>query len=164
MRAHGTTPWWIPLIIPLDNSPFAWWTLPCSRVPLTYLESLLCVWCDPCPLWSQVACKLTSPSPFPPIPFSRPQQFPIPVMCPSTMTSRHRLHIVRYKINTRKYKDGKNKLTVTEDDIKTSKISAYAYARPCLKSIVRDLRKQGEMSSSYQVTKWIGSRRPNGSL
>ncbi len=43
---------------PLDNSP-------CTRVPLTYLESLLSMWCDPCPPWSQVACKLTSPSPFP---------------------------------------------------------------------------------------------------
>jgi hypothetical protein len=30
------------------------------------LESLLSVWCNPCPPWSQVACKLTSPSPFPP--------------------------------------------------------------------------------------------------
>jgi hypothetical protein len=60
IRAHGTN----PLTSHLDNSPFAWRTLPCSQVPLTCMESLLCVWCDPCPLWSQVACKLTSsPSP-----------------------------------------------------------------------------------------------------
>jgi hypothetical protein len=87
------TPWRVPLIIPL-----ALRTLPCSPVPLTYLESLLCMWCDPCPLWSQVACKLTSsPLPFPsPISLPVPQQFPIPIVCPSTTTSRHRLHVVRY--------------------------------------------------------------------
>jgi hypothetical protein len=51
--------WRNPLITPLDN-PL------CTRVPLTYLESLLSVWYDPCPPWSQVACKLTSPNPFPP--------------------------------------------------------------------------------------------------
>jgi hypothetical protein len=59
IKAHGATPWRVFLVTPLDNSP-------CSRVPLTYLESLLSVWCDPCPPWSQVACKLTSPSLFPP--------------------------------------------------------------------------------------------------
>jgi hypothetical protein len=68
---------------PLDNSP-------CTRVPFTYLESLLSVWCDPCPPWSQVACKLTSPSPFP------PQRFPNSIMRPSTTTSRHRLHLVQH--------------------------------------------------------------------
>jgi hypothetical protein len=31
-----------------------------------------------------------------PIPFSRPQRFPIPIMCPSTTTLWHRLHIVWY--------------------------------------------------------------------
>jgi hypothetical protein len=35
------------------------------------------------------------PPPSLPIPFSRPQRFPIPIMCPSTMTSRHRLHLVQ---------------------------------------------------------------------
>ncbi len=72
---------------PLDNSP-------CTRVPLTYLESLLSVWCDPCPPWSQVACKLTSPSPFPPHSLSRPRRFPNSTVRPSTTTSRHRLHLV----------------------------------------------------------------------
>ncbi len=28
------------------------------------------MWCDPCPPWSQVACKLTSPSPAPTVPHS----------------------------------------------------------------------------------------------
>ncbi len=66
-----------PLINPLDNSPLHGKTLPCSRVPLTYLESLLCVWCDTCPLWSQVACKLTSPLLFPsPFPFPAPNGSP----------------------------------------------------------------------------------------
>jgi hypothetical protein len=96
MRAHGTIPLITPWRIPLTILPFAWRILPCSRVPLTYLESLLCVWCDPCPLWSQVACKVTSPPLSLPIPFSRPQRFPISSMCPSTTTSQHRLHIVWY--------------------------------------------------------------------
>ncbi len=66
------SPWWIPLIIPLLPE-----TLPCSGVLLTYLESLLSVWCDPCPLWSQVACKLTSPLLFPsPFPFPAPNDSP----------------------------------------------------------------------------------------
>ncbi len=56
-----------PLTTPLDNSP-------CIQVPLTYLESLLSVWRNPCPPWSQVACKLTSPSPFP---FPAPNGSPI---------------------------------------------------------------------------------------
>jgi hypothetical protein len=64
-----------PSMIPLDDSPSAQRIPPCSRVPLTYLESLLCVWCDPCPLWSQVACKLTSP-PFPPHSLSRSPTVP----------------------------------------------------------------------------------------
>ncbi len=55
--------WCNPLITLLDT-PLN--SSPCSWVPLTYLESLLSVWCDPCPPWSQVACKLTSPSPNPP--------------------------------------------------------------------------------------------------
>jgi hypothetical protein len=99
IRAHGTN----PLMSPLDNSPFAWRTLPCFQVPLTYLEFLLCVWCDPCPPWSQVACKLTSsPLPFPsPMSLPVPQWFPILIVCPSTMTSRHQHHIVRY-INYKK--------------------------------------------------------------
>ncbi len=79
--------WCSPLITPLDNSP-------CSRVPLTYLESLLSVWCDPCPPWSQVACKLTSPSPFFPHSLFPPPTVPNPIMRPSTTTSRHRLHLV----------------------------------------------------------------------
>jgi hypothetical protein len=87
-----------PLVNPLGNPPSAWITLPCSRVPLTYLESLLCVWCDPCPLWSQVACKLTSPPPGSlPMPISRPQWSPMSIVCPSTTTSQPRLHIVWYR-------------------------------------------------------------------
>jgi hypothetical protein len=55
---------------PLYNPPLPGKSLPCSWTPLTYLESLLCVWCDSRPLWSQVACVLTFPPPFLPIPFS----------------------------------------------------------------------------------------------
>jgi hypothetical protein len=104
IRAHGTN----PLTSPLDTSPWLFplclATLPCSQVPLTYLESLLCVWCDPRPLWSQVACKLTPPPLSLPTPFSRPQRFPIPIMCPSTTASRHRLHIVRYTLYWKSFK------------------------------------------------------------
>ncbi len=75
----------LPLITSLDNSPCTW-------VPLTYLESLLFVWCDPRPPWSQVACKLTSPSPFH---FPAPNGSPNSIVRPFKTTSRHRLHIVR---------------------------------------------------------------------
>ncbi len=72
-QSHLVTPWQFPLIIP----PLPWESLPCSGVPLTYLESLLWVWCDLCPLWSQVACKLTSPLLFPsPFPFPAPNSSP----------------------------------------------------------------------------------------
>jgi hypothetical protein len=86
--------WRNPLVTPLDNSPLM---TPldgslCTRVPLTYLESLLSVWCDPHPPWSQVACKLTSPSPFP---FPTPNGSPNSIVRPSKTTSRHWLHLVR---------------------------------------------------------------------
>ncbi len=69
-----------PLLIPLDNSPFSW-------VPPTYLESLLFAWCDPRPPWSQVACKLTSPSPFPPHSI-----FPPPMVSPIQLCAPLRRH------------------------------------------------------------------------
>ncbi len=77
--------WRNPLLTPFDNSP-------CTRVPLTYLESLLSVWCDPRPPWSQVAGKLTSPSPFP---FPAPNGSPNSIVRPPKTTSRHQLHLVR---------------------------------------------------------------------
>jgi hypothetical protein len=87
--SHGATPYEFPLLIPLDNSPF-------PRVPPTYLESLLFVWCDPRPPWSQVARKLTSPSPFPPHSIFPPSNgSPNVIVRPFKMTSPHRLHIVR---------------------------------------------------------------------
>jgi hypothetical protein len=70
---------------PLANSLF-------PEVFLTYLESLLFLWCDPCPPWSQVARKLASPSPFQ---FPDPPGFPQIIVRPSKMTSRLRIHIVR---------------------------------------------------------------------
>jgi hypothetical protein len=82
------------LFIPLP-SPFA--------NSLCYsLESLLLTW-NPSscvvrshPPWSQVACKLTSPSPTLPIPNSHsPQGFPKLIVRPTKTTSRSRLHIVR---------------------------------------------------------------------
>ncbi len=89
--------WCNPLWIPLANSP-CWfpWQLPFPWVPPTYLESLLSAWCDPRPPWSQVACKLTSLSPFPPHSnFPTPHGLPKSIVRPSKTTSRHRLHIVR---------------------------------------------------------------------
>ncbi len=75
-----------PLMTPLENSP-------CTRVPLTYLESLLSVWCDPCPPWSQAACKLTSPSPFPFPPPTVPQINYAPsyddITTPTSLSSAH---------------------------------------------------------------------------
>jgi hypothetical protein len=82
----------IPLAIPLCQF-------------LLSLESLLLTW-NPSscvvrsrPPWSQVACKLTSPSPFPPhflpILISQPPRgFPKSIVRPSKTTSRSRLHIV----------------------------------------------------------------------
>jgi hypothetical protein len=72
---------------------------PC-QLPLIHPFYLLgiphSVWCDPCPPWSQVACKLTSPSPFPPHSlFPLPNGFPNSIVHPSKTTSRHRLHLVR---------------------------------------------------------------------
>ncbi len=97
-EAYGTIPLTIPLVVPLVIPPLPEKSLPCSCIPFTYLESLLCVWCDSGPLWSQVACVLTSPLPLPsPFSFPAPQRFPISTMCPPTTTLRHRLHIVRYK-------------------------------------------------------------------
>jgi hypothetical protein len=58
------------------------------RADCTYLESLLFAWCDPRPPCSQVACKLTSPYPFPPHSnFPSPQGFPKSVERPSKTTS-----------------------------------------------------------------------------
>ncbi len=88
-EVHGT----IPLIIPLclENS---------SPVPepllLTWNPSFA-LWCNSCPLWSLVACILTSsPLLSSPSPFPFPQRFPISNMCPPTTTLRHWLHIFRY--------------------------------------------------------------------
>ncbi len=86
---------------PLGNSPLPGKSLPCSWSPLTYLESLLCVWCDSRPPWSQVACVLTSPPFSSPSPFPFPQRFPVSNTCPSTTTSQNRLHIVRYTRDAR---------------------------------------------------------------
>jgi hypothetical protein len=76
--------WRNPLVFPLANSP-------CTRVPLTYLESLLPVWCNPCPPWYQVACKLTSPPIPSPFHFPAPNGSPNSIVRPSKTTSRHRL-------------------------------------------------------------------------
>ncbi len=88
-EVHGT----VPLVNPLCLEK----SLPYSWSPLTYLESLLCVWCDSCPPWSQVACVLTFPPFFLPIPlFPFPNGSPVLNTCPPTATSQRRLHIVRY--------------------------------------------------------------------
>ncbi len=81
----------IPLAIPLCQF-------------LLSLESLLLTW-NPSfcvvrshPPWSQVACKLNSPSPTLPIPNSHPPQgFPKLIVRPTKTTSQSRLHIVQNK-------------------------------------------------------------------
>jgi hypothetical protein len=98
LLGHGATPCYFPLPIPLANSP---WQLPFPWVPPTCWESLLFAWCDHRPPWSQVACKLTSPSPFPPHSLFPHQRFPNSIMRPSTTTSWHRLHLVRHKTDLR---------------------------------------------------------------
>ncbi len=97
MRAHGTipliTPWWIPLVIPL---------LPEEPSPVP--ESLLLTWnpsfaCGAIPVHSGPRLLVNwplPPSPFPPHSHFPPWWFPIPIMCPSTMTSLPRLHIAGY--------------------------------------------------------------------
>ncbi len=115
-----------PLMNPLDNSPYAWRTLPCSRIPLTYLESLLCVWCDPCPLWSQVV-NWPPPLPFPsPFSFLAPLRFPIPIVCPCTTTSWPQLHIVWYNIQSISCTWGL-KLNIFINVIKYIKLFRYVY-------------------------------------
>jgi hypothetical protein len=85
-------PLFTPLVISFCQFPLP--IPPCTRDPLTYLESLLSMWCDPRPPWSQVACKLTSPSPFSPHSlFPPPNGFPNSIVRPSKTTSRHRLHL-----------------------------------------------------------------------
>jgi hypothetical protein len=97
LEAHGT----IPLTIPLDDPPLPGKSLPCSRIPLTYLESLLCMWCDSHPLRSQVAYILTSPSPFPSS-FPAPQWFPqfnyVPFYDDITTSTSHSL--IQYHCST----------------------------------------------------------------
>jgi hypothetical protein len=83
--AHGTIPFDNPLTIPLDNPPLLEESLPCPRVSLTYLESLLCVWYNSRPLWSQVASILTSP--FPPH-----SLFPLPNGSPLQLCALLRWH------------------------------------------------------------------------
>ncbi len=52
---YGAISHYSPCWFPLANSP--------CQFPFTYQETLLFVQCDPRPPWSQVAHKLTSPSP-----------------------------------------------------------------------------------------------------
>jgi hypothetical protein len=90
------TPRRIPLIIPLVNFPFGWRPslVPWSLSP-TWNPSFLCgeILVHP---GSRLLVNWPPPPLSLPIPISHPQRFPIPIMCPSTTTSRHRLHIVRY--------------------------------------------------------------------
>jgi hypothetical protein len=93
MLSHGES-----LVIPLAGFPFA--ISPCQFLP--FLKSLLLTW-NPSfcvvrsrPPWSQVARKLTFPSPFPPHSnFSTPWGFPKSIVHPTKTTSRSRLYIVR---------------------------------------------------------------------
>jgi hypothetical protein len=86
------------LVIPLAGFPFA--IFPCQFLP--FFKSLLLTW-NPSfsvlrsrPPWSQVARKLTSPSPFPHhSKFPSPQGIPDLIARPTKTTSRSRLHIVR---------------------------------------------------------------------
>ncbi len=75
-QPSANSPCQFPPLTPLDNSP-------CSESPLLTWNSLLSVWCDPCPPWSQVACKLTSPSPF---------HFPAPTVPPIQLCALLRRH------------------------------------------------------------------------
>jgi hypothetical protein len=89
------TKWWINSKLELTHSPWnehSSTNSPCTRVPLTYLETLLSARCNPRPPWSQVACKLTSPSPFH---FPAPNGSPNSIVRSPKMTSRYRLHLVR---------------------------------------------------------------------
>ncbi len=89
-------PLWSPCD-PLDNPPLPGRSLPCSWIPLTYLESLLCVWCDSRPLWSRLLVYWPPPLPLLfPFSFLLPNGSPNSLKCPSTPTSWHRLHIVLY--------------------------------------------------------------------
>jgi hypothetical protein len=86
IQSHGATPYEFPLPIPLADFPCQF---PFSLSPCHLLG----------PPWSQVACKLTSSSPFQ---FPAPHGFPKSVVRPSKTSSRHWLHIVRNisKVNT----------------------------------------------------------------
>ncbi len=93
MPSYGTISWYSPCWFPFATSP-------CQFLP--FLKSLLLTWNSSyCmvrsrPPWSQVARKLTSPSPFPPpskVP--SPQGIPNLIVRSSKTTSRSRLHIVR---------------------------------------------------------------------
>ncbi len=80
---------WFPLLAPLANSFF-----PLNPFSLTWNPSSSVVRSRP--PWSQVARKLTSPSPFPPhSKFPSPQGIPSLIVRPIKMTSRSWLHIVR---------------------------------------------------------------------
>jgi hypothetical protein len=101
---YGAIPRYSPCYFPLP--------IPLAIPLCQFLVSLLLTW-NPStcvvqsrPPWSQVARKLTSPSPFPPhflpIPISRPPQgFPRSIVHPTKMTSRSRLHIVRNRYHLR---------------------------------------------------------------
>jgi hypothetical protein len=82
-------PCWLPFaIFPYQFLPFL------KSLLLTWNPSFCVVWsCKP---WSQVACKLTSSSPFPPhSKFPSPQGIPSLNVRPTKTTSRSQLHIVR---------------------------------------------------------------------
>ncbi len=59
------------------------------------------MWCDPCPPWSQVVCKLTSPSPFPPhslfppptVPHSNYAPFYDDITTPTSLSTAHRVSL-----------------------------------------------------------------------
>jgi hypothetical protein len=101
MLSYGAIPCYSPCWFPFANSP-------CQFLP--FLESLLLTWNSSfCvvrfrPPWSQVARKLTSPSPFPPhSKFLSPQGFPSLIVRPTKTTSWSRLRIVRINTNEEKY-------------------------------------------------------------
>jgi hypothetical protein len=93
MLSYGAISCYSPCWFPFAISP-------CQFLP--FLKSLLLTW-NPSfcvvrsrPPWSQVARKLTSPSPFPPhSKFASPQGIPKLIVRPTKTTSRSRLRIVR---------------------------------------------------------------------
>ncbi len=85
-----------PLLVPFCQLPLPIPFFPLNPFSLTWNPSSCVV--RSCPPWSQVARKLTSPSPFPPHSnFPTPLGFPKSTVRPSKMTSRSRLYIVRNK-------------------------------------------------------------------